>query len=180
MKMKAKRIGVALGMMFLVGGFLSGAVRAAELKIAHVDIQRAVNECNAGKEAKKSIMAQVEKFQKTVQEKQKELQAMKESLEKQAPMLTQDARVAKEKEYQAKLKEFQRWGEDTQNEINQKRIELERNIASGLYSLIQKIGAEEGYTYILEKNEQVVLYAAKSTDITDRVIKAYDAQPVKK
>ena len=31
----------------------SGAVWAADFKIAYVDIQRAVNECNAGKEAKK-------------------------------------------------------------------------------------------------------------------------------
>jgi Skp family chaperone for outer membrane proteins len=42
--------------------------------------------------------------------------------------------------------------------------------------VIQKIGADEGYTVILEKNESIVLYVAKSIDITDRVIKAYDAQ----
>jgi outer membrane protein len=95
-------------------------------------------------------------------------------------MLTQEARVAKEKELQAKMKEFQRWGEDSQNEINQKRLELERNIAAGLFKVIQKIGADEGFTLILEKNEQVVLYVAKTQDITERVIKAYDAQPAKK
>jgi outer membrane protein len=155
-------------------------VRAAEIKFAYVDIQQAVNDCNAGKEAKKTIMAQVEKFQKAVQDRQKDLQAMKESLEKQAPMLTQEARAAKEKELQAKMKEFQRWGEDSQNEINQKRIELERNIAAGLFKVIQKIGADEGFTLILEKNEQVVLYVAKTQDITERVIKAFDAQPTKK
>jgi outer membrane protein len=180
MKTDTRRIGVVVGFMLLLGGLLPQPVRTAELKIAHVDIQRAVNECNAGKEAKKTIMAQVEKFQKAVQDRQKDLQAMKESLEKQAPMLTLEARVAKEKEYQAKLKDFQRWGEDNQNEINQKRIELERNIAAGLYKVTQKIGADEGFTFILEKNEQVVLYADKTTDITDRVIKAYDVQPTKK
>jgi outer membrane protein len=122
----------------------------------------------------------VEKFQKAVQDRQKDLQTMKDSLEKQAPMLTQEARATKGKEYEAKVKEFQRWGEDSQNEINQKRKELERDIALGLYKVIQKIGADEGFTLILEKNEQVVLYVAKTTDITERVIKAYDAQPTKK
>jgi len=38
------------------------------------------------------------------------------------------------------------------------------------------VGADEGFTLILENNEQVVLYASKIIDITDRVIKAYDAQ----
>jgi outer membrane protein len=180
MKTYVRRIGVVVGLLLLFGGLLPRPVRAAEFKLAYVDIQRAVNECNAGKEAKKTIMGHVEKFQKAVQDRQKELQAMKESLEKQAPMLTAEARVTKEKEYQGKLKEFQRWGEDSQNEINQKRLELERNIAAGLFKVVQKIGTDEGFTLILEKNEQVVLYVAKATDITERVIKTYDAQPTKK
>ncbi len=156
-------------------GFLGSAL-AADLKIAYVDIQKAVNESNAGKDAKKAITKEVEKFQRLVTDKQKELQTMKESLEKQAPMLTPDARATREKEYQNKLREFQRWGEDSQNEINQKRMEMERNISIGLLKVIQKLGADEGYTFILEKNETIVLFASKTIDITDRVIKAYDAQ----
>ena len=180
MRVYAKKMGVTLAMTSLVLGLWVYPVRAAEIKFAYVDIQQAVNDCNAGKEAKKLIMAQAEKSQKTAEDRQKDLQTMKESFEKQAPMLTQDARATKEKELQTKMKDFQRWGEDSQNEINQKRVELERNIAAGLFKVIQKIGADEGFTLILEKNEQVVLYVAKTIDITERVIKAYDAQPAKK
>jgi len=171
--MPGKKLGVVVGMI-LLGWF--GTVLATDLKIAYVDIQRAVNDSNAGKEAKKAITKDVEKFQHLVADKQKELQTLKESLDKQALMLTPDARANKEKEYQNKLREFQRWGEDTQNEVNQKRMEMERNISVALMKVIQKIGADEGYTVILEKNESIVLYASKAIDITDRVIKAYDAQ----
>ena len=171
--MYGKRIGMVIGMMILLGWL--GSVWAADFKIAYVDIQRAVNECNAGKDAKKAITKEVEKFQRQIADKQKELQTMKESLEKQAPMLNPDARATREKEYQNKLREFQRWGEDTQNELNQKRMEMERNISIGLQKVIQKVGADEGYTFILEKNENVVLYISKTIDITDRVIKAHDA-----
>lgn len=172
--MYGKRIGMVIGMMILSGWL--GSVWAADFKIAYVDIQRAVNESNAGKDAKKAITKEVEKFQRQIADKQKELQTMKESLEKQAPMLNPDARATREKEYQNKLREFQRWGEDTQNEVNQKRMEMERNISISLQKVIQKIGADEGYTFILEKNESVVLYISKTIDITDRVIKAHDAQ----
>ncbi|MGA2318400.1 MAG: OmpH family outer membrane protein, partial [Thermodesulfobacteriota bacterium] len=81
-----------------------------------------------------------------------------------------------EKELQTNLRDFQRWGEDVQNELNQKRMEMEKNIFIGLQKVIQKLGAEEGYTVILEKNENIVLFTSKSTDITDLVIKVYDAQ----
>jgi len=173
MKMYGKKVSFAIGMILL--GWL-GSVWAADLKIAYVDIQRAINECNAGKDAKKAITKDVEKFQRLIADKQKELQTMKESLEKQALMLTPDARANKEKEYQNKLREFQRWGEDTQNELNQKRMEMERNISIALVKVIQKLGADEGYTLILEKNETIVLFASKTIDITDRAIKAFDAQ----
>jgi outer membrane protein len=167
------------GLVAVIGivlfGFLGSAL-ATDLKVAYVDIQRAVNESNAGKDAKKVITKEVEKFQRQIADKQKELQTLKESLEKQAPMLTPDARATREKEYQNKLREFQRWGEDTQNEINQKRVEMERNISIALLKVIQKVGADEGYTLILEKNENIVLFVSKTIDITDRVIKAYDAQ----
>lgn len=174
--MVKKRLGIVLGILVLMGGLLTAPVRSAELKIGSVDIQRAINESNAGKEAKKTIMKEVEKFQQLIAGKQKDLQQLKDALEKQAPMLNPEARAAKEKDYQAKIRDFQRWGEDNQNEINQKRMELERNIAIGLTKVIQKVGADEGFTLILENNEQVVLYTSKAIDVTDRVIKAYDAQ----
>ena len=171
--MYGKKVSFVIGLI-LLGWFGSGW--AAELKIAYVDIQRAINESNAGKDAKKAITKDVEKFQRLIADKQKELQTMKESFEKQALMLTPDARANKEKEYQNKLREFQRWGEDNQNELNQKRMEMERNISIALVKVIQKLGADEGYTLILEKNENIVLFVSKTIDITDRAIKAYDAQ----
>ena len=172
--MYGKRIGMVIGMMILSGWF--GSVWAADFKIAYVDIQRAVNECNAGKDAKNSITKELEKIQRLNAEKQKELQTMKESLEKQTPMLTPDARANKEKEFQSKVRDYQRWVDDNQKDIQQKTQEKERNISIGLVKLIQKVGADEGYTLILERNESIVLFASKALDITDRMIKAHDAQ----
>jgi len=176
MRRIVQTLGIVVGSFMVVGWLLAQSSWCAELKIGSVDIQKAVNECQAGKEAKKNLLTEAEKFQKIVGDKQKELQGMKESLEKQAPMLTQEARASKEKEYQGKVREFQRWGEDSQNELNQKRAQMERSIAQDLMKVIQKIGVEEGYTVILERNENIVLFANNATDLTDRVVKAYDTQ----
>jgi Skp family chaperone for outer membrane proteins len=86
-------------------------------------------------------------------------------------MLNPETRVAREKELQGKVRDFQRWREDVQDEVNQKRIEIERNISIGLIKIVQEIGAHEGYTLILEKNGDIVLFTSKPTDITDRIIK---------
>jgi outer membrane protein len=135
-----------------------------------------MNECQAGIEAKKAIAKEMEKLQKLFAERQRELQTMKESLEKQAPMLKPEARATKEKDFQAKVRDYQRWLDDNQKEIQQKGQEIERTIAQGLQGVIKKIGEEEGYTLVLEKNENIVLFSSKAIDLTDRVIKAFDAQ----
>jgi outer membrane protein len=175
LSMKQKMLCIGTGILLLTGWWY-GSAFAAELKIGCVDIQRAVNECNAGKEARKAIIKEVQKLQLLAAEKQKEVQALKESLDKQNPLLEPEARATKEREFQNKLREFQRWGEDNQNEINQKRMELERTIATGLLKVIRKIGEDEGYVLILGKNENIVPFGSKSIDLTDRVIKAYDLQ----
>jgi outer membrane protein len=118
----------------------------------------------------------MEKLQKLFADRQKELQTMKESLEKQAPMMKPEARAAKEKDFQSKVRDYQRWLEDNQKEIQQKGMEMERTILQGIQKVIKKIGEEEGYTLVLEKNEAILLYSSKALDFTDRVIKAYDAQ----
>jgi outer membrane protein len=177
--MDLKKFGKVIGMVMIAGGLLTGPVWSADLKVGWVDIQKAVNECNAGKEAKKAITKEMEKLQKQFNDRQKELQGMKEALDKQSPMLTVDARQAKEKEFQGKVRDYQRWLEDNQKDIQQKGMEMEKNIGQGLLKLIQKVGADEGYTFILEKNDMIVLYATKAIDMTDRVIKAFDAQGAK-
>jgi outer membrane protein len=173
--MSRKKVGIIITALIITGGCL-GAVWATDLKIGYVDIQKAVNECNAGKEAKKALTKEAEKIQQQSIQKQKDLQQMKDSFEKQAPMLNLEARAAKEKDFQSKLRDFQRWAEDNQNEIKQKLAEIERNLSIGLQKVIQKVGADEGYTLIVEKNENIVLYVSKSIDLTERVIKVFDNQ----
>jgi len=175
---KTLKVSIGILLSFVFGGLLNGVVYSQNLnvKIACVDIQRAINECNAGKEAKKELTKEAEKIQNLIFEKQKELQGMKESLEKQASLLNAEARATREKELQARFRDYQRWGEDVQNEMNQKRMEMEKTLFMGLQKAIQKLGADQGYTLILEKNETIVLFASRPIDITDLIIKAYDAQ----
>jgi outer membrane protein len=96
--MRSKTIAITVGILVVLGWF--GPALANSLKIGSVDIQKAVNESNAGKEAKKAIVKEVEKYQRQSEDKQKELQAMKESLDKQAPMLNPDVRATKGKDLQ--------------------------------------------------------------------------------
>ena len=144
------------------------------VKIGYIDLQKALNESDTGKEAKASFNKRVEELQKVLDEKQNELKKLQEELEKQKGLLTPEARAEKEKTYQQKIKDAQRFAKDSQEELQQKDAELTKKILRDLRDVIKKMGADDGYTIILEKGEAFVLYAADGVDITEKVIKAYN------
>ena len=45
--------------------------------------------------------------------------------------------------------------------------------------MIKEMGQKEGYTLILEKSENSLLFADEKIDLTEAVIKAYDAKSKK-
>ncbi|MEN6463848.1 MAG: OmpH family outer membrane protein [Syntrophaceae bacterium] len=170
-----RRIIAVLACFIFAALSAASGLGAEDLKFGYVDARKAMNECKAGKQAKSTIAAEIDKLQNQITDRQNELQNLKESIERQATVLTDSAKSAREREYQQKLREYQRWADEIQVDVKQKREELETNISRNLNKVIQQIGADDGYTVILEKNEKVVLYVTKAVDLTDRVIKGIDA-----
>jgi outer membrane protein len=150
-------------------------VLAAEVKLGYVDLQKALNLSESGKAAKEKIQKKVKDHEGAIDSRQKELKKLKDELEKQALLLSEEARGAKERDYQQKLKEFQRYTKDIQDELQQQDADFTRQILEDLFKVIKGIGEKEGYTMILEQSESSLLYADDKIDLTDKVIKAYDA-----
>lgn len=152
---------------------------ASDMKIGYVDLQKALNESNAGKAAKEKIAAKVKDYQKKVEARQEELKKLKEELDKQAMLLSADARSAKERDYQQKLKGFQRFTKDIQDDLQQRDADFTKSIIQDLVKVVQKVGKEKGYTLILEKGEGSIIYADDKIDMTEDVLQAYNAQTQK-
>ncbi len=165
-----KKIVVALvSLLFLA------APAFAETKIAYVDLQKALNLSKAGVEAKNDISEQVKKYEEEFKVKQDDLMKMKSELEKQAALLSASAKADKEREFQKNVTDLQRFQKDVKDELQQKDTEHTKRILNELFDILQKIGKDSGYTMILEKNEGAVIYADEKIDLTDELIKAYDA-----
>lgn len=176
MESKVKKMNRILGIV-LVSLILSVVpALSADVKVGYVDLQKALNQSEAGKAAKERITKTVRDYEGTVETRQKELRKLKEELEKQALVLSEDARSTRERDYQQKLRDFQRFTKDIQDELQQKDAEFTQRILKELIQVIEEMGQKEGFTIILEKTESSILYAGSNIDITDRVIKTYDAR----
>ncbi len=155
---------------------LMAAPAFAELKVGYVDLQKALNTCKAGKDAKNTISSLVKKYEGEFKGKQENLLKLKNNLEKQASLLSADARKDKEREYQQEVKELQRFQKDVKEELQQKDADHTKRILNELFETLKTIGKDGQYTMILEKNEGAVIFADESIDLTDQLVKLYDAK----
>jgi outer membrane protein len=153
--------------------FAFGA-QAADLKIGYVDLNKALNESEAGKKAVKNLEEIFRAKQSVVEERQKEIRKLDEELAKQASILNPDSLKEKREEFEKLKRDFQRMIKDSEDEVEKKRTDFMDRIIKDLAELIRKTGEEEGYTMILEKAQSGVLYSPEKLDLTDKIIKKYN------
>jgi outer membrane protein len=112
--------------------------------------------------------------------KKEEVEKLGASLEKQSSMLKDEARAEKEKQFIQMQKDYERKVKDAKDELQIKDAQLTKGILEDLVTIIKKYGKENKYTIIFEKSETVLLYAAESIDLTDKILSLYDSQAKKR
>jgi outer membrane protein len=152
----------------------SAALGAEGVKLGSVDIQKVLILSDAGKEAKEQLAGKANKFEGEKNAREEELKKLKAELERQTVILADDARKAKEQNFMQKRKELDRFLKDAQEEIQAKNDELTNRIVDEVVKIIQEYGRKNGYTIVFVKNEGM-LYVDEKADLTDEVLKAFNA-----
>ena len=148
-----------------------------DLRIAVVDMQRALNDCDAGKKAKDQVKAKFEKAQEALKRQKDDLERSREDFEKKAIVLKEEERRNLEKDLESRTLDFKRKYEDFQRDLQRTDRELTAGIVEGLYDVVQEYGREKGYTLVLEAQSGQVVYSTKDIDITDDIVSRYNASP---
>lgn len=165
--------------MTLVAALLLSAVApklyAQATRIAVVDLQRALNETEDGRQAKARLKRLFKRRQQALDKRQGELKALKEDIERQKNVLSREALQTRVEEYQKAFIELQSTYVEYQRELAQKEAELTRVIIARMERILRRIGQSEGYTLIVERNEGGVVWVPTNLDITDLVIQRYNS-----
>jgi outer membrane protein len=166
------RVWSAVGLILI----LAGTASAQEIRIGYVDLQRALNDCEAGKKAKEEFKRQVDRLQVDLQKQKEQIEKLKDQLEKKASVMKEEERRNLEIDYRRRLRDFERNYKDSQGELQLKDNELTGEILKELQVVIQAYGQREGYTLILENSSSTVLYSSQNADLTDRIIEEFNRQ----
>lgn len=180
MTMKTMKCLAALALGSWLFTHAAQAADAGSVKIGYIDMQKAIQETSIGKKAKKDLEKEFNAKKTEFQKKEADLKKMDEDLRKKAAALSDEAKGKKMQELQAEVMKFQREVGESQMAIQKKEREMTQPILEKLQAALEKIAKDGGYTVVLEKNEQAVLWAKKDLDLTDAVVKEFEKTADKK
>jgi outer membrane protein len=171
--MKTSKITWSLLLIAIAFSFAAQA-RADEIKIAFVDVRRALNETVEGKKAMQKLQAEKDKMQKQIDVKEKALLSMKETLEKQQNILSKEALQKKAEEYYTALQELQKMYYELQQDLGQKEAKATQGILVKMQDILKEMGQAGGYTMIYDSSGGAVVWAPSYLDLTDKLITEYN------
>ena len=150
----------------------SAAASAQELKIGYVNSDRVLREAAPAKAAQAKLEAEFSKREKELNDMGARLKAASDKLDKDAPTLGEAERTRRQRELVDQDRDLQRRRREFQEDLSQRKNEELATVVERTNRVIKQIFETEKYDLILQE----AVFWSPRVDITDKVIKALNAQ----
>ncbi len=156
----------------------AAAAPAGPAKIAVIAFQVAVAQTNEGQRNFADLQKKYEPRRQQLKTLNDEIDSLTKQLQAQGDKLSEAERASRAKVIDDKKKQLERDAEDAQNDFQQEMQELYNGLASKVYDVLAGYAQQQGYTLVLDVAQQQnpVLYATESTNITKQIIDAYNVK----
>ncbi|MCK4910366.1 MAG: OmpH family outer membrane protein [Thermodesulfovibrionales bacterium] len=165
-----RKISLVLAALLLLA-FSAGA-SAEPAKVGYVDLQRAMNQSEHGRNVKIELEAIVKEKSDEVEKLALRREALQKDLENNRMVMSEEAVRDKIDEIKKIERNAERIIGESNEDLSRLQREKELGILKDLDDIINAIGREGGYTLILPA--EMVLFAPDGSSITDEVIKRYN------
>ena len=165
--MSAKTFVKGLAVMLVAACALGAVDASAQLKIAVLNVQRALGESEEAKALADEIQQDLQKDQDELQALGEEIQALQDQLEKDAEILGDDETRRINKDIEDKRLDFEFGANKLQKELQDRQQEILREMAPKLDAVLKDLIEIEGYDVVLQRSG--LLYVNSKHDITRKV-----------
>jgi outer membrane protein len=165
----------ALGTTLLLALALAPAGARAEQKLGVVDLQRAMNEVDEGKAAKALLKKDFDEKQKQLDAKKAEFDKLQTDLEKQQVVMSDAAKRERANDLDRRARELQGLFLQLQKDLSDRERDATKGIYERMATIVRDIAEADGFSIVLDRNAGVV-YAVQPLDLTDELIRKYNAR----
>ena len=152
------------------------AAPAGPVKVAVITFQMAVAQTNEGQRNFADLQKKYMPKENQLKAQSDEIDSLTKQLQAQAASLNDEQRATQARTIDEKKKRLDRDAEDLRAAGAQEANEMYNTLASKVYDVLVSYSQQHGYTLVLDFSQQQnpILYAIESTNITKPVIDAYN------
>ena len=144
-------------------------------RVAVIDVQRVLATSTAGKSAYEKLKKMQEDRIAKAQKMDDEIKSLDNDINTKKLSLSEDKLTDMAKQLSDKKIAMQRYAQDADREVGEARDRTLADLEQKIKPVIDAIGKEMGLAAIFNKFESGLVYASDAIDITDTVIKRFDA-----
>lgn len=170
-----KRISIAGIIWIIFLGIIPAAFGAGETKIGVINFEQIMKESSAGKMNQKVLNQRGQELKDKLEKEKQTLDEVNKALERESLVLSAEKKREKERDFRIQINDFKKMQEDFANELKNLEIKLINEMQKAVFDIANEIGKKENFLLIIERKNAGVIYIADHVDITDAVIKQYNA-----
>jgi Skp family chaperone for outer membrane proteins len=170
-----KKPGNIILFIFVLTIFVSQGAAQQLFKAAVVDSQKTLQNSNEGKKAIALLREKEQKINSELANLDKKIQDLDTKLKTQRLVMTFEAQEQLSFDLDNLRTRRKRAAEDSLKEWQRLQFKLFAKIREEVNPIIENVAKEKGFSLVLDLASNSVLYFSLSVDITDEVIKRYDA-----
>lgn len=157
------------------------AAADAPTRIAVINIQTAIGATEEGRQKAQELNTQFTPRQNELQGIAKQAQDLQQKLQDGQRTLSDEEKARLANQLNSLQREYQRKQQEMSDDLQDARTDALNSIGTKMVPLITTYARQHGFSIVLDTSQQnTVLYAASSIDITDDLIKLYNqTYPVK-
>ena len=144
-------------------------------KFAFVDLQRVAAESVEGQAANARVQELSEQRLAEIEEKNTTLQASQQKLQQGQTVLSPDVRLQLQRDIDKMLLDVERFSQDAEAEVGALQQTLQIEFQQRLLPVIDQVANEKQLESIFSVGDSGLVWAASSLDLTDEIIRQFDA-----
>jgi outer membrane protein len=144
-------------------------------KIGVLNIQESIGKSAEGKKAFAELQKKYQPREQDLGRQQQDIAALQDQLQKQSATLSNEEQARLTRDLEEKQKIFKRATEDANVDFQNDSQEVIRRVGQKMLRVIGEYAQQNGFVLVIDNQQVPVYYVAKEIDLTDEIVKRYDA-----
>ena len=168
---------LVLGFAALTQAQTAAPTAAVPTKVAIIHVQNAILSTKDGQKAAQDLQGTFAPKKAELDKKQQDIAALQDQLKKASATMSDDVKTKIMRDIDSGTTRLNRETQDAQADLDEAQGKLMQELGNKMMAVVEKYATQNGFALVLDvSNPQTpVLWAASAVDITNDIVKLYDA-----